>query len=257
MSSTGKRPPSAAAAAGQDRLYLERDSAGSDFQFDAAVAAVFDNMISRSVPQYDEVQRVTVELARSRVRPQTSIVDIGCATGTTLLALAGSIPPGSPIIGIEPSAPMLDQCRFKLAAAGLLDRAQLICADAAAGMAACSTPPSVVILNYTLQFIPPERRTALLQAIFGRIGSGGCLILSEKVRAEDPEIDSEITGLHLQFKRANGYSDLEISRKRDALEQVLIPWTVEQNRAALAKAGFSRTEIVLKSYQFTTFLAVK
>ncbi len=242
-------------SSGKDRLYLSRESAGADFSFDSGVASVFDDMIERSVPLYRDVQRVTVDLARRFYIPGTAIVDVGCSTGTTLLGLA-ALPPAT-LIGIDNSAAMLERCRAKLLTAGVADRVELIAADAQGGVDSLDPRISVAVLNYTLQFITPARRPALLASICSKLVPGGVLIVSEKVRSSDPGLERAVVDLHYDFKRANGYSDLEISRKRDAIEQVLIPWTLEQNCSALAQAGYAAVEPVLKWFQFTTFVAVK
>src|SRR5262249_30697678 len=153
---------------------------------------------------------------------------------------------GVSLVGIEPAGSMLERCREKLRSEGLESRVALINAPAVAGLAAAEPAPAVVILNYTLQFIPPGERPDLLARLCRRLLPGGCIILSEKVRAADPAIDEVVRELHHGFKRDNGYSELEIARKREALDRVLIPWTIEENCAALVAAGFGQPEIVLK-----------
>lgn len=249
----------------RDTIFSEPLSSVKPFAFDERVAAVFEDMISRSVPLYREVQRVTGLLAAKIVRPGERVYDLGCSTGITLLSVAGAcaaeVSPGGPasvepleIIGIDSSAAMLTECEKNLERAGIRDRVTLETADLLT-----FTPLSarLLIMNYTLQFIEPHARPALLQRLCGSLVSGGMLLLSEKVVHRLPVAQEVLTELHWSFKREQGYSALEIAQKRDAIENVLVPLPLEENVALLRDAGFSRIELLLKSYTFATVLAVK
>ena len=210
-------------------------------------------MISRSIPLYADVQRAVPSIVDTIEHDPIRILDLGCSTGTSLIHLARSMPERNlELIGVDNSEPMLEKCREKLAALDLLDRASVSCDDIANFEIENA---SVVLMNYTLQFIEPEKRPAMLSRIRNGLQAGGCLILSEKVSHQQPKIDEALTELYFDFKRSNGYSELEIARKRDALENVLIPMTVDENVRMLEQAGFGRIELLLKWFNFATIIA--
>jgi tRNA (cmo5U34)-methyltransferase len=116
---------------------------------------------------------------------------------------------------------------------------------------------SLVVLNFTLQFIPPEQRQVLLDHIYQGLLPGGAVVLSEKLAFEDEREDVFHVNMHLAFKRANGYSDLEISQKRSALEQVLVPDSFEIHQQRLERAGFDRIHRWFQCFNFASLIAVK
>jgi tRNA (cmo5U34)-methyltransferase len=236
-----------------DNLYENPEKANEPFQFDASVVQVFDDMISRSVPLYDEVQETMVRLALPHLQTDDRVYDLGCSTGATLLRLIPPCP-DSParFTGVDLSQPMLDQCATNLTQAGLRENVDLIQADLTE---LDLEPCSLVFMNYTLQFLDPDQRLWLLRRIRKALRPGGLLLMTEKVRHSDPEAQETLTQLHHDFKRRNGYSDLEISGKREALMNVLIPLTLEDNRTMLQAAGFERSEVLLKWYTFVSLAA--
>ena len=236
-----------------DRIFREKTDEVSSFSFDSDVALVFDDMAQRSIPLYAELQRFTARLAESVAVPDSNIYDLGCATGTTLLCLASRLnDPSVRIIGIDNSGPMLDRCRARLERYGYHERVETVCADVGEFPL---EKASLVIAHYTLQFLPPARRLQLLKHIRSALIPGGVLLLSEKATHDDAPLDSILTGLYYDFKKRNGYSELEIAQKRDALENVLIPFSVSKTEELLRSAGFDRQELLAKCYQFCTFLA--
>ena len=149
---------------------------------------------------------------------------------------------------------MLDECRQQLQALNFDSHVELVESD----LANCSfADASLVLMNYTLQFVEVEKRLDVLKKICRSIRPGGALLVSEKFRHADPRLDQSLTELYLDYKRRNGYSELEIARKRDALENVLVPLTVEENQRLLGDAGFESNELILKWFNFGTFLAIR
>lgn len=243
----------------KDILFKQKLTSPGDFVFDDAVALVFDDMIERSVPHYSEVQHATVEIARKFCRPHSRVYDLGCSTGTTLSLLAtllaeGILDPTVKLSGVDNSESMLLTCSQKLSALKLRDQVELIGGDITT---TDLLEPSVLILNYTLQFIEPTKRSPFIRRCYDALLPGGALIVTEKVSHSDQNTEALLTELYYDFKRRNGYSELEISQKREALENVLVALTVEDNIALMEHAGFSRVAIFLKWYNFASFVAVK
>lgn len=238
----------------QDRIYEERGG-GEDFVFDGSVAAVFDNMVERSVPGYREVLELEARLVRARFAAGDLIYDLGCSTGNGLLAVARTLgETGFRGIGIDSSGAMLERAREK--AAGFRSGASLAFLEADANAVALE-PCGAVLCNYTLQFIRPPRRAAFLEKIHGALRPGGMLLLAEKTLSHDPLCNRLFIMQGHDFKRERGYSDLEIARKREALENVLVPFTVEENLQLLRGAGFAHVELFFRHFNFAAFLAVK
>lgn len=234
----------------KDSIYSSPLERVSDFSFDTEVAQVFDNMISRSVPLYQEVQATTVKIAKRLAQPQSNLYDLGCASGTSLEGLAREITQ-STIIGIDSSQAMLDKARLKLQAH---TQVQLIQAD----ICECKLEnASLIILNYTLQFLPIEKRLDILTRAYQALLPGGGLILSEKVSHRSETLNAVLYEMHHDFKRENGYSELEIAQKREAILNVLLPLSVEDNLDLLKRAGFKEAEIFAKWFNFASFLAFK
>ncbi len=236
-----------------DRIFVKREPGAGGFAFDADVAHVFDDMVSRSIPLYADVQRLIPQLAALLNHRTIRVVDLGCSTGTSLIQLARSLGNRElELWGIDNSPPMLDRCRQKLTALGLEERVRLACGDIESFD---FEDASIVLMNYTLQFIDVRQRGHLLSRIRGRIRDGGFLILSEKLSHGQPDLDDLLIRLYFDYKRNQGYSELEIARKRDALENVLVPLTLDENRNLLQAAGFQRTELMLKWFNFATWAA--
>ena len=236
-----------------DRLFSQNPPGFGEFAFDENVARVFDDMINRSIPLYADVQRAIPMLVDLLDHDPIRVVDLGCSTGTSLIHLARSLPKKNlELIGVDNSQPMLEKCLEKLAALGCENSAKVICQDI---QDFDVKDTSVVLMNYTLQFIVPDKRMQVLKKIADCIRPGGFLLLSEKVIHPDPKIDAALVDMYFDFKRRQGYSELEISRKRDALENVLVPLSVDENVALLKQSGFSSVEVLLKWFNFTTIVA--
>lgn len=241
----------------RDELFNDQDLATHDFVFDDKVAAVFDDMLERSVPLYSEVQRMVVELAARFLIDGSSVYDIGCSSGSTLAAIAEAVRPGSKIrlVGIEPSAAMREHAAKKLAPAALVHNVEF-----------WSKPveeydhlpdAQVIVMLYTLQFLRPMARPRLMRILYHSLRPGGCLIFAEKILGSDPGLRRIFIDLYHEYKGRNGYSDTEITRKREALENVLIPYTDEENQAMLREAGFAQRERLFQWYNFAAYVAIK
>ncbi len=240
-------------ADGQDRLFRE-PYACSSFQFDSRTAQVFDDMLVRSVPMYAAVQDAVASIVCRLARSGTAVVDLGCSTGTTLSRVASRLSVTDvELVGVDRSEPMLEKARTRLADCGRDVR--LLQQD----LNACAALPvaSVVIMNLTLQFVRPERREAVIRLIYESLCPGGALILVEKVTPDCSELHSLFTDIYYDFKRENGYSELEIARKREALENVLVPYTPGENRTLLRQAGFDRMESFFRWFNFEGMVAVR
>ena len=241
-----------------DKLFELNQVGFGGFTFDESVAAVFDDMIARSVPLYADVQRAIPTLVSMLEHQPIRVIDLGCSTGTSLIHLATQLPNANlELIGIDSSAAMLEKCREKLEQFGFTDKTRLIEADILDFDFSEFGEPSVVLMNYTLQFIPADMRSSVLSGVHNALRPGGFLMLSEKFSHADSELDHKLVELYCQYKKQNGYSELEISRKRDALENVLVPCTVAENKNLLASAGFQKIELLLKWFNFGTFVAWK
>lgn len=227
----------------------------SDFKFGATVANAFDDMVERSVPYYNEIQRMIIEQVCEFAAADTNVYDLGCSTGTTFLRLDPLLDGSIRFVGIDDSEDMLRKCAEKLDEAGLTRNYELQNTDLHGDIRIENA--SVVVLCLTLQFVRPIYREKLLQRIYEGLNPGGVLVVSEKILAEDSLFNRNFIKYYYDYKRRNQYSELEISQKREALENVLIPYKLSENVKMLQEAGFSHTEVFFKWYNFSGFIAVK
>lgn len=237
----------------KDRLYANPLGQVAEFVFDARVAGVFDDMIRRSVPGYAAVLSALGLLAERYAQPDTVLYDLGCSLGAATVALrTGVSVPGARIVAVDQSPSMIERCRERVAA-GTGCPVDVVRADVR------DVPieqASVVVLNYTLQFLDPAERLPLLARVRAGLAPGGVLILSEKLAFTDPRQQALNEAMHHAFKRAEGYSSLEISQKRAALENVLVPDTLDVHRARLAQAGFASSEVWFQYFNFASLIAL-
>ncbi len=241
----------------KDEIFVDK-SGDEPFRFDASVAEVFPDMLRRSIPGYTASLEAIGSLAARYVRDDTNCYDLGCSLGAASLAMRqGMRASGCRINAVDNAPAMVDRCAEVIAAdrsAGHEVPVDVLLADV------LDTPienASMVVLNYTLQFIEPERRKELILKIADGLVGGGLLVLSEKVVDEDPSMEALLVELHHEHKRRNDYSALEISRKRAALEHVLIPETVLQHRDRLFRAGFAHVAVWLRYFNFVSIIAIK
>lgn len=240
---------------GKDEVFKDEIKKASDFKFSEKVAKVFDDMVNRSVPFYGEIQRMMAELAADHAKEDSDVYDLGCSTGTTMIGMDTMVDPTIRFIGIDDSQEMLDKCKSKLLEQGFSRDYELRCADLSQGVKINNA--SVVILCLTLQFVRPIYREQLLKNIYDGLNSGGALVLVEKILAEDSRYNRDFIKYYYNYKRRNNYSELEISQKREALENVLIPYKLSEDITMLRDTGFSHCEVFFKWYNFAGLFAVK
>ena len=240
---------------GKDEVFKVDIEKVSDFKFGANVAKVFDDMVNRSVPYYGEIQRMMAELAADHAREETFVYDLGCSTGTTMIGMDTMVTPNIKFIGVDDSQEMLDKCKSKLMELGFSRPYELRCADLGQGIKIENA--SVVVLCLTLQFVRPINRDRLLQDIYKGLNPGGVLILVEKILAEESNFNRDFINYYYNYKRRNNYSEMEISQKREALENVLVPYKLSENITLLRDKGFAHCEVFFKWYNFAGLIAVK
>lgn len=241
--------------ASQDTIYAQASEHISDFQFDNRVAGVFSDMIRRSVPGYTQIINTLGDFAEGFVKPNTHVYDLGCSLGAATLSIRRQIEGRNcRIIAIDNSESMLVRCQENLQAYVSDTEVQLVCGDI---RDVEISNASMVVLNFTLQFLPPEDRNALIAKIYAGLNPGGILVLSEKVRFDDAPIQALLEARHLDFKRANGYSELEISQKRSALENVMKPDTLTTHEHRLTTQGFSHFSLWFQCFNFASMVAIK
>jgi tRNA (cmo5U34)-methyltransferase len=240
----------------RDRLFLERRRI-DDFSFGTETAAVFDDMLDRSVPFYDEIQRMLGELAADFAAQGSSIYDLGCSTASSFLAIGAHLTPDAEIefVGLDSSADMLAIADRKLQAARFPWRYRLEHSDLDQGVRIENA--SVVLLVLTLQFLRPLNRERLISSIYEGMRHNGCLLLVEKVLGEHSTFNRLFINHYYEMKRRKGYSEIEIAQKREALENVLIPYRSGENELLLQQAGFRQMDTFFKWYNFCGLLAVK
>ncbi|MBN2865385.1 MAG: carboxy-S-adenosyl-L-methionine synthase CmoA [Thiotrichales bacterium] len=239
----------------KDDLYAHQHEAVGAFQFDESVVAVFPDMIQRSVPGYQTILTGIGELTTRFAQPNSNLYDLGCSLGAATLTMRRKLEHSDcKIIAIDNSPAMVKRAGEYLHAYHSDVEVDLQCADMT------DIPienASMVVINFTLQFIDPDQRQVLLENIYQGLKPGGILVLSEKIHFDDHNLQSTIENLHWQFKRANGYSELEISQKRSSLENVLISDTADFHIQRLKNIGFKSAGIWFQAYNFASFIAIK
>lgn len=239
----------------RDEVFKDKAVTAADFSFNKEVATVFDDMVSRSVPFYEEMQRMVSELAQAHAKKGSKVYDLGCSTGTTLLLMDKMIPEDIELVGIDESAEMIQRCRDKFQSFHLRRNIELQVADLVAEKPVQNA--SVAIMLLVLQFIRPVNRLPLVKQIYQGMNEAGTFILVEKIITEEKSFNREYIDYYYAFKRRNNYSELEIAQKREALENVLIPYKTSENINLLREAGFAEVEVFFRWYNFTGIIAIK
>ena len=241
-----------------DKIYTT-DDGSAPFRFNERVAAVFPDMLRRSIPGYAASLEAIGSLAARYVRAGTNCYDLGCSLGAATLAMRQGIDePCCRIVAVDSAPAMVSRCQEIIAEDDRLHGPETE-VDVVEGdiRDIDIVNASMVVLNYTLQFLDRDDRDTLVQRIYDGMNEGGLLVLSEKVVDENPQMESLLVELHHEHKRRNDYSALEISRKRAALENVLIPETVAAHRERLARAGFAHTAVWLRYFNFVSIIAIR
>ncbi len=239
----------------KDNIYANKKSHIKPFEFNEKVVDVFDDMIHRSVPLYNEmIKRQTILAARS-YKENSYIYDLGCSNGNSGLSFLSHMGNKNfKMIGIDNSPAMIEEYEKRLTNRPNSINIKLKCSDIQSVEMEIA---SVVVINLTLQFLPLKDRDNLFNKIYKSLIPGGILLFTEKVEHQDSDLSDLQQDLYYQYKKENGYSNLEISQKRDALENVLIPETIENHQKRLIKTGFVKTDIWLKWFNFTSFICIK
>jgi len=234
----------------KDKVFLKPIE--KKFEFDQAVASVFDDMLSRSVPFYDEVRKLIIDLILAEQEEGKKILDLGFSTAKFLLDLHSKMDARMELKGLDNSPAMLERAEQKCQAFG---------ADIALELADMLTydfkQEDIIVANYTLQFIRPMQRMELVRKIHDGLKEDGVFIFSEKVVFEDKKLDKQMIDIYYAYKKEQGYSEYEIAQKREALENVLIPFTVEENIHMCKEAGFRQINTIFQWANFVTFVAKK
>ncbi len=243
----------------RDEIFSKDDLEAEPFRFNAAVAEVFPDMLERSIPGYRASLEAIGSLAARYVSEGSACYDLGCSLGAATLAMRQAIRvAGTRIVAVDNSEAMIERCREIVAAevASAPDgpAVELVLGDVRDVEV---TDASMVVLNYTLQFVPPDARDELLAGIARGLRPGGLLVLGEKVVDEDPHMEALLVDLYHEHKRRNDYSALEIARKRTALENVLMPETVSAHRRRLEAAGFGNVAVWFRYFNFVSIVAIK
>lgn len=239
----------------RDDLYAGNDTSSAPFEFNDAVAKVFPDMLRRSIPGYAESIEAIALLARRFVQADSHCYDLGASLGAATIAMRHNIGVGGcRIIAVDNAPAMVRRCREAVAADDSAVPVDVLEADV---RGVPIENASMVVMNYTLQFLPPDQRPDLLRRICDGLLDGGVFVLSEKVIHDDAVIEELLVDLHHEHKRRNEYSALEISRKRLALENVLIPDSVGTHLARLGNAGFRHAGVWLRRFNFVSMVAIR
>lgn len=242
----------------KDRIFAEKTQAVSDFNFGEKTAEVFEDMLDRSIPLYRELQRMLGEIAVEFAVSGSNVYDLGCSNGITLDTLDQAIRGAGKsvqLVGIDYSQAMLDKAAQRFASRGAEAQPKFVLRDLNEG---CSIEnASVVLLNLTLQFVRPLFRDRLVRSICDGLNENGCLILVEKVLGNDSLFNRTFIKFYYDMKRRNHYSDMEIAQKREALENVLIPYRIDENFELLKRNGFGSVDVFYKWYNFAGLIGVK
>lgn len=233
-----------------DKLFEK--SITKQFEFDEEVASIFDDMLNRSIPYYKQMQTLSIDFALNFLEEHDKVYDLGCSTASTLIELSKHCKKKLELIGIDNSQAMLNRAKNKCKAFGVdinLINGDIHITD--------FYQAKLIISNYTLQFIRPLLREKLVKKIYDGLKENGIFIFSEKIISSNKVLNKQYIDKYYKFKKIQGYSEFEIAQKREALENVLIPYTQEENLQMIKDAGFSHCEVIFKWVNFATFIAIK
>ncbi len=238
----------------KDTLF-EVNAIEEDFVFNDRVVEVFDDMLERSIPFYDQVIEGAANILSRFLKDGDSVVDLGCSTGTALIRLSRLLKSNTlHFTGIDSSHAMLEKAKLKAELYSKSDCFSFLEQD----ITTLDLPDTgAFILNYTLQFIRPLQRKDFVQRLYNNLRPGGVLVLSEKTIVHDTRLNREFIDIYHNFKKEQGYSELEIAKKREALENVLIPFSITENMSLLRQVGFTSVETFFQWFNFSSFIACK
>lgn len=238
-----------------DLLYAKKQAKIDTFSFNDQVADVFPDMINRSVPSYQTITEGIGKIARMTCSDGARIYDLGCSLGNVSLAISQTLQNKSvEIIGVDNSLAMIERCLHYISNFSYGQKIKIIEGDLTS---LNLLENNLTVTNFTLQFVKPDLRQNVINSIFQSLLPGGVFVMSEKIRFEDNTLNELMIELHHDFKRENGYSDLEISQKRTALESVMILDSVDTHLSRLRSAGFKQCQVWYQHYNFISILAIK
>ena len=242
----------------KDEIFLNSDKRAGDFEFNADVAEVFNDMLERSIPFYVEQQAMIRGLCRNLWIPGTKVYDMGCSTATTLIGLSRELPASARFVGYDNSLPMLERARQNIEENHFQERIDLRYGELNGQLSDLPLENAgVVTMCWTLQFIRPLRRDNLIRWIYDALVDEGVLIVTEKILTNSGHMNRFFIDLYYEFKRQRGYADAEIVRKREALENVLVPYRLDENVELFRRNGFELVETFFQWFNFAGFLCVK
>ena len=256
---TDNAPPGVLPQGLRDQVFAKRQAAVGDFRFDEQVAQVFSDMIQRSVPGYGTIVSMMSVFADHFVQANTCVYDLGSSLGACSFAVLDGIGDREAnIVAVDNSPAMVERLNQQIEARQQQTPSVAQISTVLSDL--CNVPmnnASMVILNFTLQFVPLAMRDGLIQSIYNGLNPGGALVISEKLAFTDEHFDASMIHFHHDFKRANGYSDLEISQKREALDNVLLPESREAHIRRLKLAGFAQADVWFQCFNFASLIAIK
>lgn len=254
VASSPPHPALGQLASAPDRLFLDEGQAPQEFRFDEAVARVFPDMLRRSIPGYSTLLQLIGVLARQVVKSDTHVYDLGCSLGAVTLSIRHALGARNvQLVALDNSPAMVQRCQDLISADSGTCPVEVVLGDITSLSLQKS---SLVVSNFTLQFAPPEARLGILEVIAESLIPGGALVLSEKTLPSDPDHNHFFTETHDTFRESNGYSRLEMSRKREALERVLLPDSTEKHLARMRAAGLEPVEW-FRCLHFVSWVAKK
>ena len=242
----------------KDQIFLNSEKGTGTFEFNAEVAEVFDDMLERSIPFYSEQQAMIRSLCRNLLVPGTKVYDLGFSTATTLIGLSRELPASARLVGYDNSVPMLKRAKKNVEENHFQERIDLRHGDLNGQLSELSLENAgVVTMCWTLQFVRPLKRDNLIRWIYDALADDGVLIVTEKILTNSGHMNRFFIDLYYEFKRRRGYADAEIVRKREALENVLIPYRLDENVELFRRNGFDLVETFFQWFNFAGFLCVK
>lgn len=242
----------------RDQVFIEQKGTINDFEFNDQVVEVFDDMVNRSVPFYSEQQRMINEIGKVFSTSGTNIYDLGCATATTLINLCQDADPSIRLIGFDNSKPMIERAQQKISEHGYENRIEVRYGDFNGDLDSIDlNNASLVLMCWTLQFVRPLRRDKLIKKIYDSLSKGGALLITEKILTNHSLLNRYFIKYYYDYKTRKGYSTEEIVNKREALENILVPYRVEENFELLRRNGFETVDTFFQWYNFAGFICIK
>ena len=235
------------------------------WKFDASVTAAFEDMLERSIPQYEVMRRAVSDAAvwvaeraiDEGYDPQPRIVDLGTSRGSALAPIVDRLGNRARYFGYEISEPMIAVAQERFAreiADGLVEIHRHDLRD---GFPPRQLTATIILSVLTIQFVPIEHRQRILRGIRNRLTASGAFIWVEKVLGATADLDSLEVDTYYGLKRGNGYTQEAIDRKRLSLEGVLVPLTASFNEELLRGAGFEQIDCVWAWMNFRCWVAMR